>query len=74
MTYIVCNHEWSFFEGEKKQSHTLKAGRHLFPFQLHLGGSLPSTLYTRMEVLPSHTSFAPPQRAPALLTICKRTK
>ncbi|KAF8499673.1 hypothetical protein F5888DRAFT_1802161 [Russula emetica] len=46
MTYIVCNHEWSFFEGEKKNSHTLKAGRHLFPFQLNLGGSLPSTLYT----------------------------
>lgn len=46
MTYVVCNHEWSFFEGEKKHSHTLKAGRHLFPFQLHLGGSLPSTLYT----------------------------
>lgn len=45
MTYTVCNHEWSFFEGEKKQSHTLKAGRHLFPFQLQLGGSLPSTLY-----------------------------
>ena len=46
MTYVVCNHEWSFFEGEKKNSHTLKPGRHLFPFQLHLGGSLPSTLYT----------------------------
>ena len=46
MTYIVCNHEWSFLEGEKKHSHTLKAGRHLFPFQLNLGGSLPSTLYT----------------------------
>ena len=46
MTSIVCNHEWSFLEGEKKHSHTLKAGRHLFPFQLQLGGSLPSTLYT----------------------------
>lgn len=46
MTYIVCNHEWSFLEGEKKHSHTLKAGRHLFPFRLNLGGSLPSTLYT----------------------------
>jgi len=46
MTYILCNHEWSFLEGEKKHSHTLKSGRHLFPFQLHLGGSLPSTLYT----------------------------
>ncbi|KAI0268819.1 hypothetical protein BC834DRAFT_842114 [Gloeopeniophorella convolvens] len=46
MTYVVCNHEWSFLEGEKKHSHTLKAGRHLFPFQLRLGGSLPSTLFT----------------------------
>jgi hypothetical protein len=46
MTSVVCNHEWSFLEGEKKHSHTLKAGRHLFPFQLQLGGSLPSTLYT----------------------------
>ncbi|KAI9442547.1 hypothetical protein H4582DRAFT_1929108, partial [Lactarius indigo] len=46
MTYTLCNHEWSFLEGEKKHSHTLKAGRHLFPFQLHVGGSLPSTLYT----------------------------
>jgi hypothetical protein len=46
MTYVVCNHEWSFLEGEKKHSHTLKAGRHIFPFQLNLGGSLPSTLYT----------------------------
>ena len=49
MTYVVCNHEWSFLEGEKKHSHTLKAGRHLFPFQLNLGGSLPSTLYTSVH-------------------------
>ena len=49
MTYIVCNHEWSFLEGEKKHSHTLKAGRHLFPFRLNLGGSLPSTLYTSVH-------------------------
>ena len=46
MTYLVCNHEWSFLEGAKGHSHTLKAGRHLFPFQLHLGGSLPSSLFT----------------------------
>ncbi|KAI0001271.1 hypothetical protein BJV74DRAFT_766350 [Russula compacta] len=46
VTYIVCNHEWSFLEGEKKHRHTLKAGRHLFPFQLNLGGALPSSLYT----------------------------
>ncbi|KIY53632.1 hypothetical protein FISHEDRAFT_32979 [Fistulina hepatica ATCC 64428] len=46
VTYVVCNHDWSFLEGEKKHSHTLKAGRHLFPFQLQLGGSLPSTVST----------------------------
>ena len=46
MTCTLCSHEWSFLEGEKKHSHTLKAGRHLFPFQLNVGGSLPSTLYT----------------------------
>ena len=46
MTYTLCSHEWSFLEGEKKHNHTLKAGRHLFPFRLNVGGSLPSTLYT----------------------------
>ncbi|KAK7053187.1 hypothetical protein VNI00_003806 [Paramarasmius palmivorus] len=48
LTYIICNHEWSFLEGSKGHSHTLKAGRHLFPFQLQLGGSLPSTLSTSL--------------------------
>ncbi|KAF5357414.1 hypothetical protein D9758_005859 [Tetrapyrgos nigripes] len=46
VTYIICNHEWSFLEGEKRHSHTLKAGRHFFPFQLQLGGSLPSSIST----------------------------
>ncbi|TFK53623.1 hypothetical protein OE88DRAFT_1655836 [Heliocybe sulcata] len=46
LTYLVCSHDWSFLEGEKKHSHTLKAGRHLFPFQLQVGGSLPSSLFT----------------------------
>ncbi|KAJ6521914.1 hypothetical protein DFH09DRAFT_997332 [Mycena vulgaris] len=45
-TYIVCNHDWSFLEGEKKHSHTLKAGRHFFPFQLQIGGTLPSSVST----------------------------
>ncbi|KAI6002918.1 hypothetical protein EDD15DRAFT_2225426 [Pisolithus albus] len=45
-TYTICTHDWSFLEGEKRHSHTLKAGRHLFPFQLQLGGSLPSSLAT----------------------------
>ncbi|EGO00219.1 hypothetical protein SERLA73DRAFT_52158, partial [Serpula lacrymans var. lacrymans S7.3] len=44
--YIICNHDWTFLEGEKRHSHTLKAGRHLFPFQLQLGGSLPSSIST----------------------------
>ncbi|RDB16697.1 Arrestin domain-containing protein C31A2.12 [Hypsizygus marmoreus] len=44
LTYHVCSYDWSFLEGEKKVSHTLKAGRHLFPFQLRIGGSLPSTI------------------------------
>lgn len=46
LTYVVCHHEWSFLEGNKSHSHTLKAGRHLFPFQLHIGGSLPCTIST----------------------------
>ncbi|KAJ7495887.1 hypothetical protein B0H11DRAFT_1857140 [Mycena galericulata] len=45
-TYILCDHDWSFLEGEKKHSHTLKAGRHFFPFQLQIGGSLPSSIST----------------------------
>lgn len=46
VTYILCDHEWSFLEGAKKHSHTLKAGRHFFPFQLQIGGSLPSSIAT----------------------------
>ena len=44
--YIVCSHDWTFLEGEKKHNHTLKAGRHLFLFELRLGGSLPSSIAT----------------------------
>ncbi|KAF7983831.1 hypothetical protein HWV62_19095 [Athelia sp. TMB] len=46
VAYSLCNHEWSFLEGKKGHSHTLKAGRHLFPFQLQIGGSLPSSMQT----------------------------
>ncbi|KAF7370893.1 Arrestin-C domain-containing protein [Mycena sanguinolenta] len=45
-TYILCKHNWSFLEGQKKHSYTLKAGRHLFPFQLQVGGSLPRSVIT----------------------------
>ncbi|KAI0084902.1 hypothetical protein BDY19DRAFT_997302 [Irpex rosettiformis] len=46
LTYVVCHHEWSFLEGDRSHSHTLKAGRHLFPFQLQIGGSLPCSIAT----------------------------
>ncbi|KAL4251435.1 hypothetical protein ABKN59_005704 [Abortiporus biennis] len=46
LQYLVCSHDWAFLEGSKGHSHTLKAGRHLFPFQLHLGGSLPCSIST----------------------------
>ncbi|KAJ7880373.1 hypothetical protein B0H14DRAFT_2707645 [Mycena olivaceomarginata] len=45
-TYTLCKHNWSFLEGQKKHSYTLKAGRHLFPFQLQVGGSLPCSVIT----------------------------
>ena len=45
-SHVVCNHDWSFLQGDKKHSHTLNAGRHLFPFHLEITGSLPSSLST----------------------------
>ncbi|KAF8639580.1 hypothetical protein AX17_001482 [Amanita inopinata Kibby_2008] len=47
LTYLVCNHESSFLEGDRKHGHTLKAGHHVFPFQLRIGGSLPSSIFSR---------------------------
>ncbi|KAJ8518138.1 hypothetical protein ONZ45_g4772 [Pleurotus djamor] len=46
-SFLLCHHQWSFLEGEKKHSHRLKAGRHIFPFQLQIGGSLPSSISTQ---------------------------
>ncbi|KJA27586.1 hypothetical protein HYPSUDRAFT_62658 [Hypholoma sublateritium FD-334 SS-4] len=46
ITYVVCNHDWSFLEGDKRHSRTLKAGRHFFPFHLEIGGTLPSSIHT----------------------------
>ena len=46
VTYGICNHEWSFLEGDKRHARTVKAGRHTFSFQLQIGGSIPSTLST----------------------------
>ncbi|KAF8971241.1 hypothetical protein BDZ97DRAFT_2071472 [Flammula alnicola] len=46
ISYIVCSHDWSFLEGDKRHSRTLKAGRHFFPFSLNISGSLPSSIST----------------------------
>ncbi|KAG1751256.1 uncharacterized protein EDB91DRAFT_1031787, partial [Suillus paluster] len=35
----------SFLEGEKHHSHTLKAGKCVFPFSLALNGTLPSSIH-----------------------------
>ncbi|KAF9654030.1 hypothetical protein BDM02DRAFT_3182442 [Thelephora ganbajun] len=47
-THLICEHDWTFLEGKKTRSHTLKAGRHSFPFQLHVGGCLPCSISTQM--------------------------
>lgn len=56
-TYSLCTYDWSFLEGEKRHSHTLKAGTHLFPFSLTLGGTLPSSLYLHSTTSPSFISY-----------------
>ena len=45
-TYLICEYDRTFLEGKKTHSHTLKAGRHSFPFQLHVGSHLPCTIST----------------------------
>ncbi|KAF4621109.1 hypothetical protein D9613_000149 [Agrocybe pediades] len=49
ITYVICNHDWSFLEhtgSSKRHSRSLKAGKHYFPFNLSIGGSLPSSIST----------------------------
>jgi hypothetical protein len=46
LTYVICNHDYSFLEGDKRQSHILKAGHHHFPFHIEMGPSLPSSIST----------------------------
>ncbi|EAU90866.2 hypothetical protein CC1G_02253 [Coprinopsis cinerea okayama7 len=50
LAYNVCHHRWSFLELGTGSKHvgtrTLKAGRHIFPFSLEIGGSLPSSIST----------------------------
>ena len=42
--YPICEHNWAFLEGNKAHSHTLKIGRHRFPFQLNIGSHFPSSI------------------------------
>ncbi|KAG9081064.1 hypothetical protein FRC06_005863, partial [Ceratobasidium sp. 370] len=42
-SHVVYSHDWSFLEGERNHKHTIKAGQHIFPFQIQLPGSLPSS-------------------------------
>ena len=45
-THLVLDHDWSFLQGDKRHTHTLKAGHHSFPFSLVLNGQLPSSIHT----------------------------
>ena len=45
-SYHIDEHDWNFLQGKRTRSHTLKAGRHHFPFQLPVGGHLPSSIST----------------------------
>ncbi|KAF8609014.1 hypothetical protein BDV93DRAFT_519040 [Ceratobasidium sp. AG-I] len=40
---VHYTHDWSFLEGERNHKHTIKAGQHVFPFQVQLPSSIPST-------------------------------
>lgn len=42
----MFSHDWSFLQGDKRHTHTLKAGHHSFPFSLMLDGNLPSSVIT----------------------------
>ncbi|KAK4687145.1 arrestin-related trafficking adapter 4/5/7, partial [Tremellales sp. Uapishka_1] len=42
-THTILTHDWSLLEGNKRHTHTLKAGRHSFPFNYTLDGGLPAS-------------------------------
>ncbi|KAG8906713.1 hypothetical protein FRB99_006311 [Tulasnella sp. 403] len=41
---VVYAHDWSLLEGTKSHKHTLKAGKHVFPFQLNIDDTFPSSV------------------------------
>lgn len=48
-THPIITHDWSFLQGDRHHAHTLKAGRHAFPFSFTFPGSLPSSLRTYLN-------------------------
>lgn len=48
-THPILTHDWSFLQGDRHHAHTLKAGRHAFPFSFTFPGSLPSSLRTYLN-------------------------
>ncbi|EJU04157.1 hypothetical protein DACRYDRAFT_20783 [Dacryopinax primogenitus] len=42
----ILEHEWSFLPGDRRHMHTIKAGRHIFPFQMEFEGNAPASLRT----------------------------
>lgn len=48
-THNVLTHDWSFLQGDRNHAHTLKAGRHAFPFSFTFEGNLPSSIRTYLN-------------------------
>ncbi|CAE7077124.1 unnamed protein product [Rhizoctonia solani] len=61
-SHVFHTHEWSFLEGERNHKHTIKAGQHVFPFQVQL----PNTLPVSSRTYPGSASIAYKLRATAV--------
>ncbi|KAH7339823.1 hypothetical protein B0J17DRAFT_716820 [Rhizoctonia solani] len=61
-SHVFYTHDWSFLEGERNHKHTIKAGQHVFPFQVQL----PSTLPVSCRTYPGSASIAYKLRATAV--------
>ncbi|CAE6511815.1 putative HECT-type ubiquitin ligase-interacting protein creD [Rhizoctonia solani] len=61
-SHVFYTHDWSFLEGERNHKHTIKAGQHVFPFQVQL----PNTLPVSCRTYPGSASIAYKLRATAV--------
>ncbi|KAG8697114.1 hypothetical protein FRC11_000253 [Ceratobasidium sp. 423] len=61
-SHVFYTHDWSFLEGERNHKHTIKAGQHIFPFQVQL----PNTLPVSSRTYPGSASIAYKLRATAV--------